>query len=73
MEKIVLLLLERGADVNAHGGQYGYALHVALAEKNEKTAQLLIKNGANMNLQVSHIVKRLTLVTLAHRVIMAQH
>jgi ankyrin repeat protein len=57
MEKIVLLLLERGADVNAHGGQYGYALHAALATRNEKTAQLLIKNGADMNLQVSHIVK----------------
>jgi ankyrin repeat protein len=57
MEKIVLLPLERGADVNAHGGQYRCALHTALTLKLEKIAQLLIENGADVNRQVSRIVK----------------
>jgi ankyrin repeat protein len=57
MEKLVRLLLERGANVNARGGQYGCALHTALAKRNEKLAQLLIKSGADINLQVSHTVK----------------
>jgi hypothetical protein len=57
MEKIVLLLLKRGVDVNARGGRYGYALHTALARTKEKVAWLLIENGADVNLQVSYMVK----------------
>jgi ankyrin repeat protein len=56
-ESIVLLLLKRGVEVNARGGQYGCALYTALANKQEKIAQLLIKYGADVNLQVSHSVK----------------
>lgn len=46
MEGIIILLLERGADMNAHARQYGCPLHTALALRLE-----------NVNLQVSYIVK----------------
>ncbi|KAF8214458.1 ankyrin repeat-containing domain protein [Mycena galopus ATCC 62051] len=49
MVNIVLLLLDRGADVNACGGQYSCALNTALAHKREKIARILIENGANVN------------------------
>jgi ankyrin repeat protein len=51
-EDIVQLLLEKGADVNAHGGLYISALQMALSKGHENIAQLLIKNGADVNVQV---------------------
>jgi ankyrin repeat protein len=51
-EYIVHLLLEQGLDANAQGGRYDFALHTALANGQIDTAQLLIKNGANVNAQV---------------------
>jgi ankyrin repeat protein len=57
MDNIVVLLLERGADINARGGLYDFALHTALANKQENIAKLLIQNGADVNIQVSHLVK----------------
>jgi ankyrin repeat protein len=54
MESIVLLL-KRGVEVNAQGGTYNFALHTSLAKEQEKIAQLLIENGADVNLPVSHI------------------
>lgn len=55
-ENIVLLLLERGADVNVCAGKYTCVLHMALANKNERIARILIENGADVNPQVSHII-----------------
>jgi ankyrin repeat protein len=57
MESIVSLLLKLGADIDARSGPDGWALHTAMAMKREKIAQLLIENGANVNLQVSYTVK----------------
>ncbi|KAJ6605260.1 ankyrin repeat-containing domain protein [Mycena vulgaris] len=51
MVNIVLLLLERGVDMNAHGGRYNFALHTALASGHEQIARVLIDNGADVNLQ----------------------
>jgi ankyrin repeat protein len=73
MEKIVLLLLERGADVNAHGGQYGRALQTAFAHKREQIARLLIENGADVNIQVGQIDKKRPCYNKAYRIGMAWH
>jgi ankyrin repeat protein len=56
MVNMIVLLLKRGADINVRGGQHDFALHTALAKKQEQTARLLIENGADVDLQVSHIV-----------------
>ncbi|KAF7365819.1 Ankyrin repeat domain-containing protein [Mycena venus] len=45
----VRLLLENGADVNALGGRYGFALQAAVFNGHENIARLLIKKGANVN------------------------
>ncbi|KAJ7434124.1 ankyrin repeat-containing domain protein [Mycena galericulata] len=47
----VRFLLEKGADVNAEGGQFGSALQAACYRDNTDVAQLLLKNGANVNAQ----------------------
>ncbi|KAJ7738899.1 ankyrin repeat-containing domain protein, partial [Mycena olivaceomarginata] len=56
MESIVLLLklLQRGVEVNAQGGTYNFALHTSLAKEQEKIAQFLIENGADVNLPSQH-------------------
>ncbi|KAH6884132.1 hypothetical protein B0T10DRAFT_518181, partial [Thelonectria olida] len=43
------LLLEKDADVNAEGGEYGSALQAASAEGHDKTVQLLLEKGAVIN------------------------
>ena len=43
------LLLEKGADVNAQGGEYGNALQAASHRGHEKVMQLLLENGADVN------------------------
>jgi Ankyrin repeats (3 copies) len=50
-EKIVELLLNRGADVNAQGGHYGNALQAASYGGHEKIVELLLKRGADVNTQ----------------------
>ncbi|KAF2174325.1 hypothetical protein K469DRAFT_614903, partial [Zopfia rhizophila CBS 207.26] len=45
-EKIVELLLSKGADVNAQGGHYGNALQAASSGGHEKIVELLLKEGA---------------------------
>ncbi|RYP70487.1 hypothetical protein DL771_005424 [Monosporascus sp. 5C6A] len=50
-EKMVKLLLDRGADVNVQGGNYGYVLQAALYSGNEKVVQLLLNKGAEFNVQ----------------------
>ncbi|KAF2452237.1 hypothetical protein BDY21DRAFT_260258, partial [Lineolata rhizophorae] len=49
--KVVELLLEKGADVNAQGGHYGNALQAASSLGREKIVQLLLEKGAGVNTQ----------------------
>ena len=48
---MVQLLLDKGADINAQGGEYGNALQAASFNNNEKVVQLLLDKGANINAQ----------------------
>ena len=48
-EKVVQILLEHGADVNAHGGYSGTALYTASCEGHDKIVQVLLKHGADVN------------------------
>jgi ankyrin repeat protein len=50
-ERIVELLLEAGADVNAQDGEYGTALHAASFRGREQIVKLLLKAGADVNAQ----------------------
>ena len=50
-DKTVQMLLDRGADVNAQGGQYGNALQAALYRGHDKTVQMLLDRGADVNAQ----------------------
>ncbi|KAJ5642275.1 hypothetical protein N7490_006275 [Penicillium lividum] len=50
-EKVVQLLLENGAEVNAQGGFYGNALQAASYEGHDKIVQLLLEKGAEVNAQ----------------------
>ncbi|KEY72966.1 hypothetical protein S7711_10190 [Stachybotrys chartarum IBT 7711] len=48
-DKIVELLLDKGANVNAEGGKYGNALYAASSEGHDKIVELLLDKGANVN------------------------
>jgi hypothetical protein len=50
-EAVVKLLLEKGADVNAQGGDYGNALYAASLGGHEKVVELLLGQGADVNAQ----------------------
>jgi ankyrin repeat protein len=41
--------LEKGADVNAQGGEYGNALQAASAQGRKEVVQMLLKKGADVN------------------------
>ncbi|KAK3615213.1 hypothetical protein LTR22_027516 [Elasticomyces elasticus] len=45
-EKVVQVLLDAGAEVNAQGGQYGNALQAASLGGHEKVVQMLLEAGA---------------------------
>jgi hypothetical protein len=45
-EKVVSMLIERGADGNAQGGFYGNALQAASDGGHEKVVEMLIAKGA---------------------------
>lgn len=47
--EIVQLLLDRGADVNAQGGEYSNALRAASWGGHEKVVQILLDRGADVN------------------------
>jgi ankyrin repeat protein len=49
--KIVQMLLDRDADVNAQGGRYGSALQAASEEGHDKIVQMLLDAGADVNAQ----------------------
>jgi ankyrin repeat protein len=51
---IATLLIERGADVNAQGGEYGNALQAASLQGHTEVATLLIERGADINAQGGH-------------------
>jgi ankyrin repeat protein len=50
-EKIVQLLIGKGANVNAKGGMYGTALHEAAGRGSENIVQFLLDNGSDINAQ----------------------
>jgi ankyrin repeat protein len=50
-EKVVQMLMDAGADVNAQGGKYGNALQAASFEGYEKVVQMLIDEGADIKAQ----------------------
>jgi ankyrin repeat protein len=50
-EGIVRLLIENGAQVNAHVGHYGNALQHAIVNQEGAIVKLLIENGADVNTQ----------------------
>ena len=50
-EKVVQMLLDQGADVNAQGGEYGNALQAASVKGHEKVVQMLLDQGADVNAQ----------------------
>jgi ankyrin repeat protein len=51
LPKTVRLLLEKNADVNAQGGEFGNALQAASARGHEQMVELLLKNNADVNAQ----------------------
>jgi ankyrin repeat protein len=48
---MVMLLLDKGTDVNARGGRYGNALYAASARGHEQVVKLLLDKGADANAQ----------------------
>jgi ankyrin repeat protein len=50
-EKVVRILLARGADVSNLGGEYGNALQVVLQDGHEKIMQTLLEIGAAVSFQ----------------------
>ena len=52
--KLIQLLLDKGADINAQGGEYGNALQAAAFNGNMEAMQLLLDNGADVNAQGGH-------------------
>jgi hypothetical protein len=51
---VVKLLLNKGADVNAQGGQYGNALQAASYEGDKQVVELLLNKGADVNAHGGH-------------------
>ncbi|OCK98553.1 ankyrin, partial [Cenococcum geophilum 1.58] len=50
-EKVIEVLLEMGADIQATGGVYSNAVQAAIAKGHESAAQMLIERGADVNAQ----------------------
>ncbi|CAI7672865.1 unnamed protein product [Penicillium discolor] len=50
-QKIIKLLLDKGADINAQGGQYGNPLQAASRRGYLKIVKLLLDKGVNVNTQ----------------------
>ena len=55
---MVELLLSKGADVNAQGGEYGNALQAASDGGHEKVVELLLSKGADVNAQGGDLRQR---------------
>ena len=50
-DKVVEILIDKGANVNLQGGIYGNALQVASYKGHDKVVQILLDKGANVNAQ----------------------
>jgi len=50
-DKAVQILVDRGANVNARGGEYGNALQAASSGGHDKVVQILINGGADITAQ----------------------
>ena len=50
-DKVVQMLLDKGADANAQGGRYSNALQAASAKGYNKVVQMLLDKGADVNAQ----------------------
>ncbi|KAI1586661.1 ankyrin repeat domain containing protein [Pyrenophora tritici-repentis] len=48
------MLLDKGANPNAQGGDYGNALQAASAGGNEQVVKMLLDKGADVNAQGGH-------------------
>ncbi|KAI4122622.1 MAG: hypothetical protein LQ338_005716, partial [Usnochroma carphineum] len=53
-ERILQILLKKGADVNAQSGHYGTALQAASCEGYGEIVNVLLKKGADVNAQSGH-------------------
>ena len=53
-ELVQMVLLEKGADVNAQGGHYGTALQAASKQGHGQIVQRLLEKGADVNAQGGH-------------------
>jgi hypothetical protein len=51
---VVQLLLDKGANINAQGGDYGTALQAAALRGHQAVVQLLLDKGADINAQGGH-------------------
>jgi hypothetical protein len=60
---IARMLLERGADVNAEGGEYGNALQAASYNGHRALVTLLLDKGADVNAQGGHCGNALQLAS----------
>jgi ankyrin repeat protein len=58
------MLLDRGADVNAEGGQYGSALQAASYKGHDKIVQMLLDRGADIHVDAIFFVLRENLTTI---------
>ncbi|CAG8397932.1 unnamed protein product [Penicillium salamii] len=50
-DRVVKLLLDEGADVNAQGGEYGNSLQAACSGGYAKIAHMLLERGVNINVR----------------------
>ncbi|KAK3379115.1 hypothetical protein B0T24DRAFT_674933 [Lasiosphaeria ovina] len=51
LNTVIQTLLEKGANVNTQGGEYGNALQAASFEGHDQIVQILLEKGADMNAQ----------------------
>jgi ankyrin repeat protein len=54
LAKVVQMLMDAGADVNAQGGHFGNALQAASQGGHEKVVEMLMDAGADVNAQGGH-------------------
>lgn len=63
-KEVCQFLLDRGADVNAQGGEYGDALRAAIAANHKEVVRLLSGSGVNVNAQGGKYGAALSVATL---------